>query len=318
MIDNGSCQTKPAILRARFDDLESLAATVRCEVTQLAPGGVAEVVRLELASGYLETLRSTFDLIARGTRPAGLVTFVTTGRGLPGLALNGRSGRSDPLWAYGPGAEIYGAFPRRSEVTLIAVADSRFGASDCGDRGLGGRCRELRSPPRLRRAVSDIVEAAFDLARLQPAALHDPRRRMLIENDLVERLSLALQVDEASPGRRRGPVSAPSQLVLRAVDEQLETRRGERLSVTELSTVCGVSERTLRNVFLHAHGVSPMEYVRLRRLKAVRRMLVRADAEGTTVSEAALTWGFWHPGAFSVLYRRTFGEKPSETLRRRH
>jgi AraC-like DNA-binding protein len=271
---------------------------------------------LELASGYLETLHSTFDLIVRGTRPAGLVTFLTTGRSLPGLVLNGRSGRADALWAYGPGAEIHGAFPRGSKLTLIALSHRRFGAGDSGDRGLGSRCRELRSPPRLRRAVSYIVEAAFDLARMRPTALHDPRRRMLIENDLVELLSPAL-MDGPSPGRRSGPVSVPSQLVLRAVDEQLDTRRGEPLSVTELSTVCGVSERTLRNVFQHVHGVSPMEYVRLRRLKGVRRMLVRADPEETTVSKAALTWGFWHAGAFSVLYRKTFGEMPSETLHRR-
>ena len=105
--------------------------------------------------------------------------------------------------------------------------------------------------------------------------------------------------------------------MLRTVDEQLDTRRGEPVRVTDLSVACGVSVRTLHNVFQEAHGVSPMEYVRLRRLKAVHRMLARGDPEETTVSEAALRWGFWHPGAFSVLYRRTFGERPSETLRRR-
>ncbi len=87
--------------------------------------------------------------------------------------------------------------------------------------------------------------------------------------------------------------------------------------MTELSAVCGLSVRTLHNVFREAHGVSAMEYVRLRRLNAVRRMLARSDPDETTVSESALSWGFWHPGAFSVLYRKTFGEKPSETLRRR-
>lgn len=41
------------------------------------------------------------------------------------------------------------------------------------------------------------------------------------------------------------------------------------------------------------------------------------DPEETTVAGVALRWGFWHPGAFSVLYRETFGEKRSETLQRR-
>ena len=281
--------------------METLATAVRCELTQLAPGGAAEVVHLELASGQVETCRSTFDLILRGTRPSGLATFLTTRRRPPGFALNGRGGGPDCLWAYGPGAEIHGALPRRSELTLIAIPESRLGMSEIpGDGTLGSRCRMLRPPPGVRVAVSRIVAAALDLARRQPAALHDTRR-LHMENDLVEHLSLALQLGEASPGRRPGPVSR--QFVLRTVDEQLETRRGEPLRVTELSTACGVSVRTLYNAFEEAHGVSPMAYVRLRRLNAVRRTLVRADPDETTVSEAALRWGFWHPGAFSVLYR---------------
>ena len=310
-------QPDAAILRAHFDNMEAFAAAVRCEVTQLAPGGAAEVARLELASGSLEAFSSSFEVIARGTRPAGLVTFMMTRQRLPGFALNGQSGRPDCLWAYAPGAEVYGASPRRSELTLIAIPESRLGAGESSGGWAPARCRTLRPPPDTRLAVTRIVAAAFDLAQQEPAALHDPRRRLHIESDLVEHLSLALQLDEASPGRRSSP-SLSRQLVLRAVDEQLDTRRDELVRVDELSAVCGLSVRTLHNVYREAHGVSAMEYVRLRRLNAVRRMLARADPDETTVSESALSWGFWHPGAFSVLYRKTFGERPSETLRRRH
>ncbi|UCD70375.1 MAG: helix-turn-helix domain-containing protein [Betaproteobacteria bacterium] len=34
------------------------------------------------------------------------------------------------------------------------------------------------------------------------------------------------------------------------------------------------------------------------------------------VREAAAKWGFWHMGEFSRVYRRLYGESPSQTLAR--
>ena len=308
----------PDAVQASFRDMEDFAAAVSCDVTQLSPGGEADVASLELASGHLVAFRSSFDLIARGTRPPGLVTFMITEQSLPGFALNGHAGRSECLWAYGPGAEAYGATPRGSELTLITIPVTRLGGGgNSGEGALGPRCQNLTPPPAVRASVSRIVASAFDLGLREPVTLHDHRRRMHIESDLVECLSLALQMDESGAGRRTDRALVSREVVLRAVDDQLESRRGEPVRVTELSAICGVSLRTLHNTFQAAHGLSAMEYVRLYRLKAVRRVLARADPFETTVSETALRWGFWHPGAFSVLYRKTFGERPSETLRRR-
>lgn len=41
---------------------------------------------------------------------------------------------------------------------------------------------------------------------------------------------------------------------------------------------------------------------------------MQADPAGTTVTDIAVRWGFPHPGRFSVVYRRRFGEKTSQTL----
>jgi len=55
----------------------------------------------------------------------------------------------------------------------------------------------------------------------------------------------------------------------------------------------------------------------VRRLNRVRADLERADAK-TSVSTAALQWGFWHFGHFTRDYVKHFGEKPSETRRRQY
>jgi len=38
-------------------------------------------------------------------------------------------------------------------------------------------------------------------------------------------------------------------------------------------------------------------------------------ADGVTVTATAERWGFGHLGEFSVMYRKRFGESPSQTLR---
>jgi transcriptional regulator GlxA family with amidase domain len=75
-----------------------------------------------------------------------------------------------------------------------------------------------------------------------------------------------------------------------------------------------VSERTLRNAFNEIHGVPPCRHLRMLRLRHVRKVLLAADRELTTVTNVATAWGFSELGRFSVEYRRAFGESPSQTL----
>ena len=59
----------------------------------------------------------------------------------------------------------------------------------------------------------------------------------------------------------------------------------------------------------------PLQYLKHCRLEAARRELSSAERDQTTVTEVALRYGFYHLGRFSGLYRETFGELPSETLK---
>jgi AraC family ethanolamine operon transcriptional activator len=70
----------------------------------------------------------------------------------------------------------------------------------------------------------------------------------------------------------------------------------------------------LHRAFVDQIGISPMGYVRRERLHALRRFLLQAEREETTVSDAARIHGFRHLGRLSNLYRDAFGESPSETL----
>jgi len=98
--------------------------------------------------------------------------------------------------------------------------------------------------------------------------------------------------------------------------EHVEAHLETPLSRDALARASGVSPRTLSRLFAARLGVGPMTYVRQRRLEAARRALIAATPDDSSVTETALRFGFSGLGRFSTDYQRTFGECPSETLRR--
>ena len=89
----------------------------------------------------------------------------------------------------------------------------------------------------------------------------------------------------------------------------------EPVTVTDLSAMVGVSERTLRAAFHDVVGVSPKRYAIAQRLQAAHDALSNAGPGKTTVTDVAMAFGFFELGRFAGRYRHTFGEVPSQTLR---
>jgi AraC-like DNA-binding protein len=105
--------------------------------------------------------------------------------------------------------------------------------------------------------------------------------------------------------------------IVAAAEQRVLAKPAERVRVPELCRAANTSERTLDAAFRRVTGLSPVQYLIRMRLHRVRAALLAAAPGSTTVSAEALTWGFRHFGEFSRTYTRCFGERPSETLRRR-
>lgn len=84
------------------------------------------------------------------------------------------------------------------------------------------------------------------------------------------------------------------------------------IPLARLCSVTGVSERGLRNAFYVVHGMSPKRWMLTQRLMETQ-IALRAS-RGATVTEVATEHGFYQLGRFAGLYKKTFGEAPSETL----
>jgi AraC-like DNA-binding protein len=87
------------------------------------------------------------------------------------------------------------------------------------------------------------------------------------------------------------------------------------ISLALLGKQSDTSARWLQKSFLQRWGQTPLEFVANKRLAAVRARLARMP-RGATVTSIAIECGFTHLGRFSALYRRAYGELPSETVQR--
>ncbi len=86
--------------------------------------------------------------------------------------------------------------------------------------------------------------------------------------------------------------------------------------MVELCRVTRVSERTLQYVFSAEYGVTPIEFVRIRRLQLARRELLSASQGANVIRGIVRRCGYRHGGKFAAAYRGPYGEFPSDTLRR--
>jgi AraC family ethanolamine operon transcriptional activator len=143
-------------------------------------------------------------------------------------------------------------------------------------------------------------EAATELSEMATLAVE------LLAQTLAD--SRALPAEKCSPARQRH--------VIRTIEEFDEQHKDLPLRIGRLSQITGLSSRTLQRIFNDQTGMSPLHYLKYRRLNGVRRVLREPHADPTQVKQIAYQYGFRHLGQFSRDYKQLFGELPSHILSR--
>jgi AraC-like DNA-binding protein len=103
--------------------------------------------------------------------------------------------------------------------------------------------------------------------------------------------------------------------VVRAYQYMVANAR-ESITIEDLTRLTGVSGRALYEGFRRFKGASPKACLRAIRMQEIRKELLEGD-DSDDVTVIAERWGFFHLGRFASNYQKIFGEKPSQTLRRR-
>jgi AraC-like DNA-binding protein len=105
--------------------------------------------------------------------------------------------------------------------------------------------------------------------------------------------------------------------VVQAAIDYLDDHLAEPVTMGSVAEAVHMSVRAVQQGFHEQLGMSPMTYLRERRLERAHEELMDATpADGVTVTAVAERWGFHHLGSFGAEYRKRWGESPSQTLRR--
>jgi AraC family ethanolamine operon transcriptional activator len=116
------------------------------------------------------------------------------------------------------------------------------------------------------------------------------------------------------------PVAIPArprrQWIVSEARDYVIANRERPVGVPELCEHLHVSRRTLQYCFQDVLGLAPASYLRAIRLNGARRELCGATPGELTVQDVAAAWGFWHLSQFATDYRKLFGVRPSDTLKR--
>lgn len=138
-----------------------------------------------------------------------------------------------------------------------------------------------------------------------------------LEDFLLRGLLSFPRLASAVGERQPIPAAAPPRHLQRAVD-YIDANIGEALTIPDIARAACVSVRALEECFRRHYDTTPRDFLRDRRLRHVRDLLLQAARDGApaSVTDVAHRHGFFHLGRFSAHYRQCFGESPSATLKR--
>ena len=301
---------------ARYSGVEELEEVARAfgwniDYRQIRPGNfTAEFAHLERDGIYLASERFNTALHVQCEPPEGFF-----GVFLPRLD----AGRSSTNRQAVEDGDIV-VFPSKSELEFVTRGEIQNETVFLQENEFKAAARALVPSQALYTAGSAAIHHG------DPRLLFSIRRDIDfmhsggdLDSEAASKLlaSIILWMDDASPtigveNLANGARTAVAKRAQVFIEENF--RRVIRMD--ELCTFCGIGLRSLQRYFLAYFQISPTDYIKARRMNAVRRELVKADPLHDQVTKIASSNGFAHLGRFSVDYRIYFGEPPSETLRR--
>ncbi len=208
---------------------------------------------------------------------------------------------------------------RTFRVSVRAGALDELAARLEGDVGLEPWLRAGLRRPRARaaaeaRLLQAIVKACAHVERATARGVDIDALVNAFADDVVVKLADVL-ADGGDVGAR-GPESAAARRRLAdAAVELLLAADDMPLSTAAVCRRLDTSERTLQRAFCERFGHGLQAYERELRLRRVHWALVVEGAE-RTVTDIAMSFGFWHLGRFAGAYAALYGCSPSETRRR--
>ena len=272
------------------------------------------------AFGLSETLRigcpgTNAPVIVQGTPPPDSIALILPETGGAAGLFQGQEFGYGQAAIMCAGSEGFYRTPARHRFTSVCVPVSRLRhvleqASGCPLESLGGTTGIIPLDQNLLQQLRGLLQQALQLAPARRTPIQAGGDLLEIEQHIVAAMALAL-AGVPCPAPRR--VAQRREVVERARD-YIEANLAGPLGLEILALETGVSLRTLRHSFNQILGINPLQYIKLRRLSAARRLLLEGYPGELSVTTVAMRCGFSHMSYFAGDYRALFGELPGQTL----
>jgi AraC family ethanolamine operon transcriptional activator len=310
----------PAGLTAsmRFDDIEQLAGAIRKwnhEGIQIAPGEFQSRLDLVHTAGMqIHRVRLSLAILVRGFAVPGSIVLGVQSGGKHRAKWRGRVLEQDEVVFFDGEKEIDFQTTGPSEITAISFDRqllARHVEAICGSappaRSGSDRLKVLSRAKAhaLIRTWRELTDASLTWG----AQLSDDALARHFEARILEVL-----FTNVAQARRESGITERHDMAQRA-RKFMVLNMDEPMTITDICAAVGACERTLHLGFRECFGVTPKKFLKLLRLNAARRNLLRPEVD-TTVTGVALRWGFFHLAHFAADYAQLFAEPPSQTLRR--
>jgi AraC family ethanolamine operon transcriptional activator len=204
-------------------------------------------------------------------------------------------------------------------VVLVAPALARRELGKERADALERLCRSRWLPSTELRVAQlrDFLLGLIETVAAAPLLLRNPMTLRSIEADLIRNVAEAVRVPGGDPsGLRANDARMGRGRLVARVLESIRATDPVSLSIPQLCEAVGVGQRSLENAFRDTFDLTPFGFLKLRRLHSARHRLLLAGPADMGVSDVAYQEGFYHLGRFAAAYQSTFGEYPSESLRR--
>jgi AraC family transcriptional regulator, ethanolamine operon transcriptional activator len=255
--------------------------------------------------------------VVEGTVKLGGCVILMPTQNAQAMSGNGRRLDDVSLMVMRPGAEFCLSATNYNRWFSVFVPNEMQAEWGAAHAAVESSCCFVRIPLRRAERFRSAMERLALMVRKAPSAFDSAAVVNMTTRKLAQtvREALGCEMDPTLPKGRR---EVPRKEIIREAMDFVDQRAGEYISVQELATAAGVSERTLRTAFREYFSIGPMRFLKLRTLHQARRALLDSDCSVATVTEIATRFGVWEFGRFAHDYHLLFGELPSETLRHLH
>jgi|GEM_PF-2078489 len=238
-----------------------------------------------------------------------------------GATFNGQRSEIPQLRIIGPGTEFNLELPGSYRLMRIGLRGAALYSLRSASASHAAR-QSWTMPGVHEQRFAPGIELELQQKLLQAAGFAEAAARR--GHDLSAGLAVAASEAGAALARVLSCVEEPSSRDLGSSDRRdvvdatlaiFDAQPHGPVSISAVCEVLDVSERTLERAFQERLGLSPRAYERERRLRAAHGLIL-TDGHRLSITDIAMSFGFWHLSRFAGAYAALYGCSPSVTRRR--